>query len=655
MRAGRRCRAAVAAIGAALLVLVAAPPPAAGAEPAGRGARTPRTAEGSGLVLVLDSSASMAEDDGTGRSRMESARQAVGTVVDALPDGHPTGLRVHGAGRSPGCTDTRAVLPVRPLDRAGLKDAVRGVRPGGGSPVGLALTEAARDLPAPSGGRLATRTVLLVSDGEDTCGAPRPCEVAARLAGADTGLRVDTVGFQVEGAAREELECVAGAGNGRYYDAPDADALARQLQRSAGLSADGYRLRGARVTGTPGPGDAPPLAPGQYLDTIGPGERRHYTVALDARSTVTFSATAVPQPGTAVGADDGLRTRIVRGADGVCGSGSARFGQDEGAAPLTSAVTRVPTARAAGSCDAAGRYRLVVEREGTADADAARWPLELTHAVEEPPAGGATPARPQPGYGAGADAVLPAGDPTPVAGGTGFNDAEEIADGAWRDTLLPSQTLWYKVPVGWGQQLRYDVEFADEASTGGGSPVRSYGATQVYTPARVPVGSGAAGFRRTTAYDGRPAVLEMGTVPVAWANRREHRPEVVPVHSTGGFYIAVTLGARAAEIARDTGIGVVLRVSVLGDELAGPQRDAPALGGRDAGAGDNGGDSAAARDSAPGAGAGWSGAATAAAAGGGVLAATVLAVLLRRRAAVTGPGGHPPGARTDSSSTRRSA
>ncbi|MFD0429795.1 hypothetical protein ACFQ60_25755 [Streptomyces zhihengii] len=51
-------------------------------------------------MLVLDSSASMAEDDGTGRSRMESARQAVGTVVDALPDGHPTGLRVHGAGRS---------------------------------------------------------------------------------------------------------------------------------------------------------------------------------------------------------------------------------------------------------------------------------------------------------------------------------------------------------------------------------------------------------------------------------------------------------------------------------------------------------------------------------------------------------------------------
>ncbi|WP_329615161.1 hypothetical protein OG244_20360 [Streptomyces brevispora] len=55
-------------------------------------------ADGSGsLVMVLDSSGSMGHDDGTGRTRMESARTAVGTVVDGLPDGYPTGLRVHGA------------------------------------------------------------------------------------------------------------------------------------------------------------------------------------------------------------------------------------------------------------------------------------------------------------------------------------------------------------------------------------------------------------------------------------------------------------------------------------------------------------------------------------------------------------------------------
>ena len=50
--------------------------------------------------MVLDSSGSMADDDGSGRTRMETARRAVGTVVDGLPDHYPTGLRVYGADRS---------------------------------------------------------------------------------------------------------------------------------------------------------------------------------------------------------------------------------------------------------------------------------------------------------------------------------------------------------------------------------------------------------------------------------------------------------------------------------------------------------------------------------------------------------------------------
>ena len=64
----------------------------------------------------------------------------------------------------------------------------------------------------------------------------------------------------------------------------------------------------------------------------------------------------------------------------------------------------------------------------------------------------------------------------------------------WRDKVLPSQTLWYRVPVGWGQQLRYDVEFANEPTVDGASSVWSYGATQVFTPGRAPVGGGTAEF-----------------------------------------------------------------------------------------------------------------------------------------------------------------
>ncbi|WP_328673882.1 VWA domain-containing protein [Streptomyces sp. NBC_00322] len=625
-RLGRRATAAAIGVGA-LLALVAGPLP--GASAASQTARAEGQGDGkSGLVMVLDSSGSMADDDGAGQTRMASARAAVGTVVDALPDGFPTGLRVYGADQTRGCADTRLAKSVEPLDRAGIKQAVAAVQPKGDTPIGLSLQKAAGDLPRPAGGSIGTRTILLISDGEDNCGSPQPCEVAEQLSKQGVGLRIDTVGFQVRGTARQQLECIARAGNGRYYDAADGKALARQLQRSAQLSADGYRFSGKPVAGAPRRDAAPVLLPGQYLDTIGPGEKRYYGVELDSLSTVDFSATAVPQPGAAVDTFDVLRTSIAYGTDSACETSTQHFFQKEGATPLTSAVARIPSEKGTGGCDRAGRYWLVVERQSKKDSDAARWPLELTYGTEKQLPTGVTPAQSQPEYGAGdKGAQLPTGDPRDVTGGTGFNDARQIGQGVWRDKVLPSQTLWYRVPVGWGQQLRYDVEFANEPTVEGSSSVWSYGATQVFTPGRAPVGGGTGEFNPQTIYNGRPMALEMGTVPVAWTNRHESNPNVIPVHTKGAFYIAVTLGAKAAEIAENPQIGVVLRVAVLGDELAGPQHDAPLLAKK----GDKQGDSAAREDSQAAAGAGWSGTATAAAAGCAVVVIVGLVLVLVRR------------------------
>ncbi|WP_326793355.1 VWA domain-containing protein [Streptomyces sp. NBC_00841] len=611
--------------------------PATAADGASAAPATTSQDGSSSLVMVLDSSGSMADDDGTGRTRMESARTAVGTVVDGLPDGYPTGLRVYGADRPRGCTDTRLIRPVQALDRAAVKQAVADLRPRGDTPVGLSLQKAANDLPEPADDAIGTRTILLISDGEDNCGTPQPCEVAERLGKDGIGLRIDTVGFQVKGRAREQLECIAEAGNGRYYDAPDAKSLARQLQRAAQLSADGYRFRGKQVEGAATGGRAPTLVPGQYLDTIGPGEKRYYAVGLDAVSAADFSATAVPQPGAAVDTFDALSTSIEYGTDSSCATDTARFYQKEGATPLTSAVARIPSAEGTRSCDRAGHYRLVVERASKEGSDAARWPLELVYGVEVPLKKGVTPAASEPEYGAGGkSAVLPSGNPRDVRGGTGFNDAEELGLGVWRDRILPAQTLWYRVPAGWGQQVRYDVEFANEPTVARVASTYSYGATQLFTPARFPVGGGGE-FTSSALYNGRPAAIRMGSVPVAWTNRYEYRRAVQPVHAGGEFYISVTLGAQAAEIAENAQIGVVLRVSVLGDERAGPEHHAAVLAGKpDRGEDkrtDKKGNSAAAGDSGGTGGAGWTGVAAAAGAGAVVVIAGLVFVRSRRRSA----------------------
>ncbi|MFG1805414.1 VWA domain-containing protein [Streptomyces sp. NPDC049040] len=533
------------------------------------------------LIMVLDSSGSMAGPDGSGHTRIESARTAVGSVVDSLPDGYPTGLRVYGAGKTHGCDDTSLAQPVTALDRAAMKQAVAAVQPKGDTPTALALTKAAADLPAQ--GR---RTILLVSDGESNCGSPKPCEVAAGLAGDGLDLRIDTVGFQVKGAARDELECIARAGHGAYYDAPDAAALGRQLVRASQLSADAYRMAGDPVTGGATPAKAAAIGPGQYTDTIGPGETRWYAATLDAASTADLSATAVPQPGVAVDYGDGIEVKLAgTGAYSyTCGSDSAHFAQDEGAMILTGAVSRVPSRDGKDDCDKAGRYLFSVHRTTAATSDRSRWPVELRFDNEAPLPAGTVAAAARTDYGT-APAPL-TGTPKDVVGGTGFNDATTVAKGVWRDRLLPGQTRYYKVHVGWGQQLTYAAEFANEPVLDGASAAAStFVATAAYAPGRLPV-DGASDARDDRLYTGTPVSVGLGTVPVTWTNRWVDEADAATVHSAGDYWIAVGLGPDAAQLARNTAVGVILRVDVTGTELAGPQYQAPALAAHGAAQGD---------------------------------------------------------------------
>ncbi|MET9519640.1 hypothetical protein [Streptomyces sp. NPDC002994] len=189
--------------------------------------------------------------------------------------------------------------------------------------------------------------------------------------------------------------------------------------------------------------------------------------------------------------------------------------------------------------------------------------------------------------------------------------------------------------VGWGQQLRYAVDFGNEPTLGENSAEASFVDTAAYSPGRRPI-SGGGEFTDHTMYLGKPAAVDSGTVPVAWTNRWETAGHVVPVRSAGDYYIAVSLGPEAATFAENPAIGVVLRVDVVGDELAGPQHDAPVLVTSDNKA-DNDGDRAVRADSTGAGGAGWTGTATAVAAGGAVVLAAGLGfavfAAMRRRAA----------------------
>ena len=224
------------------------------------------------VELVLDVSGSMRARDIDGLSRMAVAQHSFGAVVDSLPEGTQLGIRVLGARhrfpgspKSVGCTDTQQLSPVGPVDKARAKAAIATLRPTGWTPIGLALRAAARDL----GTGETTRRIVLITDGEDTCSPPDPCDVARELAAQGTHLVVDTLGLTLNDKVRQQLTCIADATGGTYTAVQHQEELTGRLTQLVQRAGTTYKRTPEKVAGTAGCADAPTLAPGVYTDRNG--------------------------------------------------------------------------------------------------------------------------------------------------------------------------------------------------------------------------------------------------------------------------------------------------------------------------------------------------------------------------------------------------
>ena len=221
-----------------------------------------------------------------------------------------------------------------------------------------------------------------------------------------------------------------------------------------------------KIKGALSSGEGPDIGPGFHTDSIGPGEKKYYSVSLDAKSSAFISAVATPEPGAKVqSVGEGLNIAIETvDGDACAGSNQADFSSDGTAYPIADYATRIIGAE--DECQKAGPYLFSVEREGAETSAPGRWPLEIRF-MSEPGLKSSLP-------GAPADNRAEEEPPTPVSGsakkrahgGTGFNDAGAVSRGVWKDRIRPGETRFYRVPVEWGQQLNAAVELGSAKSPG---------------------------------------------------------------------------------------------------------------------------------------------------------------------------------------------
>ena len=175
-------------------------------------------------MFILDASGSMAGPAGA-QTKIEAAKSVLAQVVPAVAPEVKIGLAAYGHRQTNDCADIEILIPPGGEDRAALLARIAAMQPKGMTPIAAAITQVADLLNA----RDAETTIVLVSDGQETCGGD-PCAVVKALKASGVNFILHVVGFDVTEADKAQLTCIAEAGGGKYFGAADAAGLLAALQ-----------------------------------------------------------------------------------------------------------------------------------------------------------------------------------------------------------------------------------------------------------------------------------------------------------------------------------------------------------------------------------------------------------------------------------------
>ncbi|GAA2503690.1 hypothetical protein GCM10010276_53770 [Streptomyces longisporus] len=298
-----------------------------------------------------------------------------------------------------------------------------------------------------------------------------------------------------------------------------------------------------------------------YRSSLPRDAELYYRLHLDAASDAYVSVTAIPRADATLSITDGIRVSVQDADNHSCSNERARFGAARSPHPITAWGART-TSPAAPFCRGAGTYYVVVERTGTADSSPGAWDLEITTTTEPRLKQAAATSPPK---------VWNSASPTPASGpvehsqgGAGFSRAVSVGQGVWSAGITPGQTLFYKIPVGWGQQPSATAELGSVNGDGHGYAIDALALT-LYNPVRADVEDA------NTGYDGKQKSASLAAVPaVDYSNRYAIPDRVNAMRFAGSYYLVVHLAAGVAQKFGDGPFRLTLRIGIDGAAQDGP-------------------------------------------------------------------------------------
>lgn len=254
--------------------------------------------KGYDIEIILDASGSMSGDMG-GRQKIDVAKEAILKMLHEIPPTARLAFRAYGHKEVPeavACKNSELLMPFDRPDPGVVKKALSHLKPVGLTPIEYSLREAWKDFPNYTEfGKM----IILVSDGEETCGG-NPCAAVREMRAAGVDVQVNIVGFDVNQTAEKQLRCIADATGGEYRKAANAADLTKGLKALARRAKMEYTTTAGEIKPGTGFETATLIQPGKYKYNILAEELHFYKVNVAKGQKLAVTAkfrSEKPRPG----------------------------------------------------------------------------------------------------------------------------------------------------------------------------------------------------------------------------------------------------------------------------------------------------------------------------------------------------------------------
>ena len=252
------------------------------------------------VEYIMDASGSMTEQLPDGTVKRDVAKEVLTARLSSFPPEIHIGLRAYGHNldwegqEEKSCEDIELIAPVETGQLERIATWLEDFPTRGMTPLAASIRQAVDDFTVDPA---RVNTIILISDGRETCEGD-PCKLVEELKLQGINFKLHVIGLHVDAETRAQLECIAGAGEGTYWDANSAQDLNQALAAIEQQIADD---QGETIAPTETPTPTPtstPVSPTLTFTSVPPSSTFTPVPPTATFTPVPPTATFTPVPPT---------------------------------------------------------------------------------------------------------------------------------------------------------------------------------------------------------------------------------------------------------------------------------------------------------------------------------------------------------------------